>query len=373
MIYLDNAATTYPKPDKVIAETERCLREYCGNPGRGSHSLSLAAASKIYECRETAAKLFSAAEPENIVFTMNTTYALNMAIKSTVKQGDHVLISSMEHNSVFRPVHALADKGVISYGVFDAFAKDVVSEIGRHLRPNTSLVVCAHASNICGRVLPIYEIGCFLRKKGITFIVDAAQSAGKLSINVEDMNIDVLCVPGHKGLYGIQGGAMMICSKNFKGNTFIEGGGGINSLDTKMPEFLPERYEGGTLPTPCIASLDEGMKFVMEQGTDYIREKEEFLFREAYRRLKNESGVRMYSSASILLFNLKGISPVEVAHELDRDGICVRSGLHCTPLCHRSLGTGEEGAVRVSFGIFNTKRDVTDFCGTVRRIISSHK
>lgn len=373
MIYLDNAATTFPKPDTVIRETEKCLREYCGNPGRGSHSLSLAASNKIYECRETAAQMFSASDADNVIFTMNTTYALNMAIKSLIKPGDHVLISSMEHNSVFRPIYALKEKGVLSYNVFDAFSKNVVSEIRRHIKPNTSVVVCAHASNVCGRVLPIHEIGRFLRKKGIFFVVDAAQSAGKIDIDIEDMNVDVLCVPGHKGVYGIQGGAMMICGKNFHGDTFVEGGGGINSLDVKMPEFLPERYEGGTLPTPCIAALNEGMKYVSNLGTSYIREKENSLYTELDHRLGNETSVEIYSRSSVFLFNVKGMTSAEVANELNNEKICVRGGFHCSPLAHHALNTGEDGAVRVSFGVFNTKKDVTDFCWALRKIILNHK
>lgn len=370
MIYFDNAATTFPKPGKVVYETERCLREYCGNPGRGAHRLSLAAAEKIYECRTSAAELFNAGEPENVVFTMNTTYALNTAIKSSVKKGDHVLISSMEHNSVLRPVVSLAEKGVITYGVFDAFAEDCISEIEKAMKPNTTAVICAHASNICGRVLPIGEIGGFLKKKGIKFIVDCAQSAGKIKIDMAQMNIDALCVPGHKGLYGIQGGAMMICSKNFGGSTFIEGGGGINSLDMRMPDFLPERYEAGTLPTPCIAALNEGIRFVRSEGIDYIREKEEHLFRKANERLRNMRKIRMYSDSAILLFNIEGVSSAQTAYELDRRGICVRSGFHCTPMCHKCLKTGDDGAVRVSFGVFNTEKEVIRFCDEVNRIAS---
>lgn len=332
--------------------------------------MALAAASKIYECRQTVSELFSAAEPENVVFTMNTTYALNMAIKASVKKGDHVVISSMEHNSVLRPVVALADKGVITYSIFDAFAEDVVAELGKTIRKNTSLCVCAHASNICGRVLPIKEIGDFLHGRKIRFIVDGAQSAGKLKIDMREMRIDALCVPGHKGLYGTQGCGMMICGEDFFGDTFVEGGGGINSLDRSMPDFLPERYEAGTLPTPCIAGLDEGMKFVMNQGIDYIREKEEYLFSEVYRRLKNDSRIKLYSDSSILLFNIQGMTPSETARRLDSAGVCVRSGFHCSPLGHRSVGTDDEGAVRVSFGVFNTKKEAIEFCDTVSRIIS---
>ena len=367
MIYLDNAATTFPKPRSVIKEVEKCLTDYCGNPGRGSHKMSLAAAEKIYSCRCRAAAMFGA-KAENVIFTMNTTYALNMAIKTLAKPGDHVIISSMEHNSVFRPVYALAQQKKITYSVFDAFSGDPVERIREKLRPETSLVLCAHASNICGKVLPVERIGAFLNKRNIRFIVDAAQSAGHYPTDISRSHIDALCVPGHKGLYGVQGSAMLICGDGFSGTTFMEGGSGINSADPTMPDFLPERYEAGTLPTPCIAGLDEGITFVEKIGIDTIREYEESLFREAYARLCEVPKVKQYSKGSMLLFNIEGKTPSEVCEALDSSGICVRGGLHCSPLAHASLGTGKEGAVRASFGIFNIKDDVLRFCESVRKL-----
>ena len=235
------------------------------------------------------------------------------------------------------------------------------------------MIVCAHASNICNHELPIEKIGKFCVKNGLYFVVDAAQSAGNLDINVEMANITVLCVPGHKGLYGPQGSAMMICGKNFRGSTFVEGGGGINSLDREMPEFLPERYEGGTLPTPCIAGLGRGIEFVLCETPRAIREKEEYLFSEAYNRLAGDRRFKIYShkSGPILLINVKNKSPSETGKTLNDLGICVRSGFHCSPLGHESLGTGDDGAVRVSFGFFNRKNDAIKLCDALLSVAKS--
>lgn len=362
MIYLDNAATTFPKPQSVIDAVDCAMLKIGGNPGRGSHRMSALSASKVYECRELLAQTFSAPDVENVMFTMNTTYALNIAIKALVERGDHVLISSMEHNSVFRPVRALADRGIVTFSIFDAFADDVLGEIKRHIRPNTSLVVCAHASNICGRVLPIREIGDYLKKRNIRFVVDGAQSAGKYPISVSEDSIDALCLPGHKGLYGPMGCGVLVAGEGFTGKTLVEGGGGINSLDEHMPDFLPERFEAGTLPTPAIVGLAHGVKFVNSVGIDKIREREERLFRECASRLSQMKRVTQYSDSSVVLFNVDGIPAPRVCEVLDREGICVRGGFHCSPLAHRSLKTGDDGAVRVSFGYFNTRNDVVRFC-----------
>jgi len=369
LIYFDNAATTFPKPERVYSEMQKCMREYCGNPGRGSHRMSLVASSKIYECRERIARFFSAPSPDNAVFTMNTTYALNIAIKSTVSRGDHVLISSVEHNSVYRPIRALTDRGVISFDIFDAFAQDITAEINRKLKQNTRLLICTHSSNICGKSMPIAEIGAFLKKKNIKFIVDGAQSAGHTDINVQKMNIDILCVPGHKGLYGPQGCAALIFGNSDIGKTVFEGGGGINSLDEHMPDFLPERFEAGTLPTPNIVGLSEGIRFVQTQGINSIHEKEEFLCRECAVRLHDMKKVKLYSDSGIILFNIREKSPVEVCEILDKNGICVRGGFHCSPLAHRAIGTGEDGAVRVSFSFFNERSELMKFCSVLNSVI----
>ncbi|MBR4880352.1 MAG: aminotransferase class V-fold PLP-dependent enzyme, partial [Clostridia bacterium] len=290
MIYLDNAATTYPKPERVYREVDRCISEYCGNPGRGGHSMSAAAARAVYDCRYELSQLFSA-DAENVVFTLNTTYALNMAIKGIVREGDHIIISNMEHNSVLRPVIATG----CDYDIFDAAGSTeaVLCEINSLLTPRTRMIVCTHRSNVCPIRLPIKAIGGLCRQRGIVFIVDAAQSAGVYPIDMKECCIDALCFAGHKSLYGIQGVGGVIFSKRYKGesakklHTLVEGGSGVASLEEYMPSLLPERLEAGTLPTPAIAGLCEGIRTVRETGISHIREHEIMLYRRMRERLLN--------------------------------------------------------------------------------------
>lgn len=384
MIYLDNAATTFPKPRSVVSEVSKCMREYCGNPGRSSHQMSLQAALKIYECRSDAAELFGCTEPENVVFTYNTTYALNIALKSVLNVGSHVLISDMEHNSVWRPVAEMKRKKVIDYDVFGSFGgeeENVIEDIRKKIKAQTQAIVCIHASNVTNTVLPVEAIGKLCREKGLIFIVDAAQSAGVYDINIERMNIDILCVPGHKGLYGPQGSAMVIFGSRFAENpklcrTFIEGGNGLNSLEDAMPDILPERFEAGTLSTPCIAGLSEGIKFVKKEGISSILRHEQELYSVLYEELANNERIVIYSNGSApgstLLFNIYGITSSDTAEKLGHESICVRSGLHCSPLAHKTLGTSN-GAVRVSFGVFNKRREVKTLVDSVHSIIKNHR
>lgn len=376
MIYFDNAATTFPKPPAVIAETARCMREYCGNPGRGAHRMALRAAEAVYRCREAAAELFSAPGAENVAFTLNTTYALNMAIKSVVRPGDHVLISNMEHNAVMRPLYKLAREDGVRFDTFDLrrTPREILSEMSAKVCESTRAVVCVHASNICGITAPVAEIGAFCRARGMCFLLDGAQSAGILPIDMEAMQIDILCVPGHKGLYGPQGCGMMIFGNAEwrAGATLVEGGSGSNSLTRTMPEETPERFEAGTLPTPQIVGLGEGIRFVQRIGTDAIHARECELWRRAADDMRNMRGVRLYDETpgAALLFSADGMTPEELASALDRAGICVRAGFHCAPAAHRTLGTGERGAVRLSFGVMNTESEVRRFCGTLYRILA---
>lgn len=376
MIYLDNAATTYPKPEGVYREVSRCMTDYCGNPGRGGHSLSLAAGRAVYDCRCLVAELFSA-EPENVIFTLNTTYALNMAIKGIVREGDHIIISNMEHNSVLRPVIATG----CDYDIFDA-SKDterILLEIASKLTPRTRMIVCTHRSNICPIRLPIKAIGQLCRKRGICFIVDAAQSAGVYPIDMRECCIDALCFAGHKSLYGIQGVGGVAFSNRYKGesarklHTLVEGGSGIASLEEYMPSLLPERLEAGTLPTPAIAGLSQGIKAITEVGITHIREHEITLYRRMRERLCNHEFIQVYCRdigyGETMLFNVEGMPSTTVADKLDREGICVRAGFHCAPLAHKHLGTGDSGAVRVSFGAFNTAEEVDIFCDVLNKII----
>ena len=277
MIYFDNGATTFPKPTAVSEEIRRCINLYGGNPGRSGHSLAASAARKVFECRETAAELLGVGESERIFFTPNTTYGINAVLKGFLKEGDHVLISDLEHNAVWRPIHKMAMEGRISYDIFRTFADDweisadrICAEIGRLLRPETRMVFCTHASNICSAVLPIAQIGDFCSRVRVLFCVDGAQSAGHEKIDVDGMKIDALCLPGHKGLYGPQGSGLVALGRDVVLDTLVEGGNGVDSLSPLMPEEIPERYEAGTVATPCIAGLCAGIQAVRDRGVESI-------------------------------------------------------------------------------------------------------
>ena len=379
IIYLDNAATTFPKPESVIMSTVDCMKSYCGNPGRGSHLLALKSAEKVFEAREAVASLFGAS-PENVIFTLNTTYALNMAIKGVMRGGSHALISNMEHNSVLRPLARFAADDIVRYDVFKAYDKkcklsprEIVDNIIKKLRPSTKLLVCIHSSNICSYTLPIREIGQFCRRHGITFCVDAAQSAGHVSINMADDCIDILCLPAHKGLYSPQGCGIMILRDGFPlPSTFAEGGNGVNSLELSMGHLAPERYEAGTLCTPAIAGLCAGAEFIKSIGIETVAAHEELLWEKAFDRLSSIEGITIYdrTPGSVLLFNLDTIPADELGSLLSQNGFCLRTGYHCSPLAHKALGTPDGGAVRIGFGIFNTLRDVDALYSKLKDISS---
>ncbi len=377
IIYFDNAATTFPKPESVIMSTVDCMANYCGNPGRGSHYLALKSAEKVFEAREAVAELFGA-EAENVIFTLNTTYALNMAIKGIMSGGGHMLISNMEHNSVLRPAARMARDDLIRYDVFKAYDKnrpmtsrEILDEIIKKLRPSTKMITCIHSSNICSYTLPIREIGKFCRRHGIIFCVDAAQSAGHMPINMEEDHIDILCLPAHKGLYSPQGCGIMILRDGLpRLSTLAEGGNGVNSLELSMGHVSPERYEGGTLCTPAIVGLCSGIDFIRSFGYDSIAEHEKRLWYKAFDSFSSIRGVTVYdhNPGSVLLFNIDGIPADDVGDLLSEGGFCLRTGYHCSPLAHKALCTPEGGAVRAGFGIFNTEKEVDLLVDKVREI-----
>ncbi|MBP3495411.1 MAG: aminotransferase class V-fold PLP-dependent enzyme [Clostridia bacterium] len=378
MIYLDNAATTFPKPQCVSDEIIKCIKKYCGNPGRSSHKLSITSAEKIYETRILLSELFNA-EPENVVFTYNTTYALNIAIKSLIKYSSHVLISDIEHNSVIRPIHELSLKKLCSYDVFstDGTTDDIINSINSKIKKNTSLIVCTHVSNVGCRCLPIKDIGKICKENNIKFIVDGAQSAGIHNINIKEMNIDALCIPGHKGLYGPQGVGAIIYNNEKTERSIIQGGTGINSLELTMPNFLPERFEAGTLSTPCIAGLCESLKWLKKIGVENVKRHEEELYTLLVDLFCENNDVSLYLMndypGNTLLFNVNGISATTIANELNNRDICVRSGFHCSPFAHRLLKTEKSGAIRVSFSVFNTKNNIYTFFDNLTDIICTIK
>lgn len=376
--YFDNAATSFPKPVAVTDEVNRCICEYCGNPGRSSHSLSVAASEKIYECRCEIASLFGG-EPENVVFTENATYSLNIAIKSFLPAGAHVLISDIEHNSVYRPVTAMADSGLLTFDVFGSFGgnrEKILEALEIKCCKNTRAIICTGDSNICGISLPVRSIGEFCKRKGILFILDASQSAGHRTLNLKADNIDILCAPGHKALFGIQGcGFFITGGKPVKGKTFIEGGSGVDSLSRYMPDAPPERYEGGTLPTPAIAALCEGIKFVRKIGTEEISGYEKRLGAKAADILSSLPSVHLYGNtiySPVISFTSDKVDNDRLAALLDKGGFCVRSGYHCSPLAHKTIGSIGTGTVRMSLGIFNTEEELSEFYVYMKSILAGN-
>ena len=380
MIYLDHAATSFPKPRSVISEVGRCMRLYGGNPGRGSHRLALAASERVFYCREELSTFFDANGADRVCFTLNATAALNLAIKGILRDGDHVLISDLEHNAVWRPIAKLAAEGRITYDLFPSFATDpkrsasrICTAIARLKKPNTRMLVCTHLSNVCSCVMPIAEIGELCQRYGIFFVVDGAQSAGHLSISVEKMHVDALCIPSHKGLWGPQGcGAVIWGSEVGRVETLTEGGSGYRSLDFEMPKDSPERFEAGTLPTPAIAGLSAGIEELGRIGVDTVSAHIDQLYTRALDILSRNPKIRIITPhliGSVMLLCADGLSPDQLGNALDRRGICTRSGYHCAPLAHQTLQTPEGGALRVSFGYFNSNEDVDALCAALRDIL----
>ncbi|MBR4961864.1 MAG: aminotransferase class V-fold PLP-dependent enzyme [Clostridia bacterium] len=365
ILYLDHAATSWPKPPEVIRAVTQYMREAGGNPGRSSHRLSALAADMLYTCRELAGELFDAA-PERVVFTAGATHGLNIAINGFLYPGDHVLIDSMAHNAVYRPVYRLAASGVVSFDIFDTGETEAeyLASLEASLRPETRMVICTHASNICGRIAPLEAAGRFCRDHGLLLVVDGAQSAGHIPLSIRHHHITALSVPGHKGLLGPQGCGMLIFGDDAPVcMPLAVGGSGSHSLDPEMPLDLPEHLEAGTLPMPAIAGLSAGLTLVLREtpekrGTEYDRLGR--YFADECRRIP---GLRLFgcTSGSVISFVQEGILPSATAEALDTLGICVRSGYHCAPLAHRTIGSQDTGTVRVSFGYGNTAKDVVRF------------
>ena len=362
MIYLDNAATTYPKPREVSEAVSDCIRRIGGNPGRGAHTLSLRAAEAVYDARCDVADFLGVSDPSTIIFTPNATFALNLAIACRVRRGDHILLSDREHNAALRPVFRLKEAGIADYSVYSC-SGDVIANIRKQERKQTAILICNPVSNVTGECLPIRKIAAYAKARGLYLILDGSQWIGHGTPEPSVVGLaDAIAVPGHKGLYGIQGSGFLYL-KSADGNApFLLGGSGSDSANPNMPETLPERYEAGTLSTPAIVSLSAGIRFIRRIGIDKIAERESRLTNYARERLSQIDGVRIYGDktnrSAVLSFLENGVPPEETARRLDRCGIAVRAGLHCAPLVHRALGTFPAGTVRVSFSVFNTEDDV---------------
>ena len=370
MIYLDNAATTYPKPREVVRAVSDCVQRIGGNPGRGAHALSLRAAEAVYDARCTVADFLGVNDPSSIVFTPNATFALNLAIKCRVKQGDHILISEWEHNAVFRPVHRLKTEGIADYSIYSG-SGDVLADIRRKERKETSILICNPISNVTGDRLPIEGIAAYAKSRGFYLIVDGSQWIGHGYPNPKVVGLaDAIAVPGHKGLYGIQGSGFLYLRSAKDNSPFLLGGSGSDSANPEMPLELPERYEAGTLSTPAIVSLQAGIRYLLKEGPERIAEREAGLRAYARDRLASIPWITVYgdpqNESSVLSFREAKRTPEETARRLDDAGIAVRAGLHCAPLVHRAIGTFPEGTVRIGFGAFNTEKDVDLLCSVLK-------
>lgn len=369
MIYFDNAATTYPKPASVAKALAYAVTSVGGNPGRSGHEMSVRAAREVYKVRRAAAELFGSKE-ENTVFTLNCTHSLNLAIKGILKEGDHVIISSLEHNSVARPVCALMKKGV-ECSVFDVYEDDgqTLEGLKRLIKNNTKAVVCTVASNVTGRVLPINEIAALCRDKGIVLVCDGAQAAGVMPLKV-GKGINFLCMPGHKGLYGPTGTGLLVSDGEYELSTIIEGGTGTTSTETEQTPVMPEKLESGTLNTVGIVALGKGIEFVKKAGLDRIHKSEEKLCSRLINKLSQMNGVTVYrdkgSYLPIVAFNVKNMHSSEVADYLSSRGFALRGGYQCAAVAHKYLGTLENGVVRFSPSVFNNESQVDMLCESIK-------
>ncbi len=376
MIYLDCAATSHKKPEAVYKTLYNMTRYHSANAGHGANSLAVSAAEYIYECAEKTSILFNISSPENIAFTNNTTFALNMAIKGVAGKGKHIIMTSMEHNSVCRPVYASGSEYMIVYA--DENGRVESSDIEHAIRPDTALVVVNHISNVCGRIQDIDTIGKICKKHGVLFLVDAAQSAGVADIDVEKQNIDMLAFAGHKSLLGPLGTGGLYVKEGLVLDTIVEGGSGSGSENKNQPLFMPDRLVSGTMNMPAIAALGSAVDFILKTGTNNIFAHEQELKNRFISGLKNMDNVYIYGGedenyAGVVSLNIKNKNCVEVAQILDSEyKICVRAGLHCAPLAHETLGTLDEGGtVRFSFGIYNTKKEIDKALEAIYKIQKS--
>jgi cysteine desulfurase family protein len=379
-IYLDNAATTFPKPESVYRALDQTARRLANSPGRGSYSLALDAGRLVYEVRETVANFFNIADPSRVVFTANATEAINLALFGLLRPGDRVVSTTMEHNAVSRPLHFLANRGievvrvpVDSSGLVTTTAiRQAVTDGGKP----ACLVVLSHCSNVTGSIQPIEKIGPWCRQQGVLFMVDVAQSAGLLPIDVQQLGIDLLAAAGHKSLLGPPGTGFLYLAEDLQPTPLIYGGTGGNSASPLMPEELPERLESGTLNTPALAGLQAGIDFVRQRGLEQIQRHKSTLLEQLRYGLSHLPGIRIYGpnrgerQGGLLSFSLAGHDPSEIGFLLDVEhAICIRTGLHCAPDAHRSIGTLPAGTLRVSPGLFNTEADIDALLSALDRIL----
>jgi len=383
IIYFDNAATSWPKPPEVNAAMQKYMRKIGANPGRSGHRLSVEAARIIYDTREKLAQLFNVSDPLRIVLTKNATEALNIAILGFLKPGDHVITSSMEHNSVMRPLRTMEARGV-SINVISCDKTGLIApeRIASAIKKNTKAIFMTHASNVTGTIMPVADIGRIARERELVFCVDAAQTAGSCPMDVEEMNINLLAFTGHKSLFGPSGTGGLFIREGLEKRIepICVGGTGSRSELEQQPDFMPDRYEAGTPNTVGIAGLHAGVDFVLSEGVDQIQSKEASLVKTFIEGISDLPGIIIYGPGiverriPVVSFNIAAMDPASVALELDeRYKIMSRSGIHCAPSAHKTIGTYPMGTVRFSFSYFNTQEQVAKAGEAIKKISKRRK
>jgi cysteine desulfurase / selenocysteine lyase len=381
IIYFDQAASSFPKPPTVANAVAKAINEYGANPGRGGHQLANEAAFVIYETRVKLAKLFGETDPNNVIFCQNATHALNQAIIGfNFNNGDHILSTSYEHNSVRRPLEYLKKQKGVKVTYLNSNHNGYISkeQLLKAISPGTKMIVATHGSNLTGTIFPIEMIGSVCKEKGITFLVDASQTAGILPIHMGEMNIDMLAFPGHKGLLGPQGTGALIIKKSVELKPLFFGGTGSHSEEKDQPNVRPDRYESGTLNTPGIAGLSAGIDEVISRGIDNIFQHEWELTKYCLERLQKIAGVTFFGPdvdikrLAVIPFIIDGTDVQEIAMIFDQHyQVALRAGLHCTPLAHETIGTLDGGTLRASFGLYNTIEEIDQWITMVEEIKES--
>ena len=381
MIYLDNGATTFPKPKVVTDKIMECYLGYAGNPGRSGHKLAMKMDLEIYETREKICKLINGTEVLNVIFTFNATDSLNLAIKGVLEEGDHVITTSMEHNSVLRPLNQLRKEGKIELSIVYADDKGYIDpqKIFEALTPNTKMIVTTHMSNVFGTIVDIKAIGDFCKENNILYLVDASQSIGVLDIDVQEMNIDLLAFPGHKALFGPMGTGALYIKEGIIVKPLKEGGTGSYSHSIDQPDLYPDSLESGTPNGVGIIALGKGIDFINEVGLENIRNHEMSLKNHFIELLKDNEDVILYGTlddrqGAVVSLNVKDMDSSEISYILsDEFDIYTRPGFHCAPLAHKTMGTEELGAIRFSFGYYNTLEEIDKTVEALLNIIERNK
>lgn len=372
IINFDNSATSYPKPEQVKKAVTYAVEKCGGNAGRGGHKLSMLTSNEVYSTRETIADFFDTS-PENVIFTQNCTQSLNTAIFGTVKKGDHVVISCLEHNSVSRPIYHLFESNYINYTIFNVGNSDIetIENFKSALKSNTSIVITTVGSNVTGQILPFKQIGEICKERNICYIVDGSQGCGIIPISLKNDNINILCSSGHKSLYGVSSSGILVSDGKYHINPLLYGGTGSSSNTLEQPDFLPDSLESGTLNAVGIISLKSGIKFISNLGLDKIYQHENELCNIFIDGIKNIPNIVIYRNPNlrylpIVSFNIKDVPSNELGEYLNTKGFCLRAGFHCSALAHQYLGTNT-GTVRFSPSAFNNKKEVFKLISALRQ------